>query len=144
MNDLRIILCFGLLVCLTLGFLGLVRSTMPDTCLEYSSESFIARWEGSTFDEADFHYDYPVFFNACRDGIVDFGALPKSVKLVCLSVAYTVGSAGFHRFVHFRDALSQRDYPRAARELENSLWATQVGKARLADHEERLMQEIQP
>ncbi len=91
-----------------------------------------------TYSEADlyllFERDYWRARATVRDGIRDFDSLPLNDRLVALSVAWCVGPTGFQHFTAFRTSLSYRLYTGAAMELQRSLWARQVGRARLVNH----------
>ncbi len=80
--------------------------------------------------EALFVRDFVLAMGACRRGVKGFDALPLDVRLVVVSLAYTVGPTGFQRFQRFRLALGNRHYEDAERELRTSKWATQVSRAR--------------
>ena len=80
--------------------------------------------------ERYFAADLSWALDACRAGIRDFDELPKRVQLVALSVAFTTGRTGFHRFSGFRRALSWRAYEAAAAELSHSFWRNQVSASR--------------
>lgn len=80
--------------------------------------------------ERYFAADLSWALDACRAGVRRFDDLPKDIQLVALSVAFTTGRTGFHRFTNFRRALSWRAYDAAAVELADSKWRTQVSVSR--------------
>lgn len=55
-----------------------------------------------------------------------FSSHPKQVRIILISLSYNVGSQGYRDFVRFRAAIDRFDYKAAARELDDSLWSTQV------------------
>ncbi len=69
-----------------------------------------------------------------RSGVDHFDELPEEVRLVVISLVWTVGRQGFTKFVNFRLALSKGNYQDAARQLKQSKWYYQVGKARSINH----------
>lgn len=81
-----------------------------------------------------FHTDYRRAITAARQDVADFDLLPLEAQRVVLSVIWTVGPTGFHRFTHLRADLSRRLYRAAATQLEQSVWSRQVGLTRAADH----------
>lgn len=64
----------------------------------------------------------------------NFNDLDKNAKMVIISLIWCVGESGFGKFVKFIKAIKSNDYVAAARELKNSKWATQVGRARYENH----------
>lgn len=52
--------------------------------------------------------------------------LSSARKAVCLNMAFNLGVAGFFQFKNMISALSGAFYERAAREMLDSKWATQV------------------
>ena len=75
--------------------------------------------------------------------IKNFDSLPPLIKKVVVGVQWTVGPTGFGRFHKFCDALSRRDYNRAADELESSKWAHQVSSSRVQMYEYDLRLQVQ-
>ena len=60
-----------------------------------------------------------------------FGPLenyPVSIRLILVDLSFNLGYSGLGKFTRFRAAIASRDYKSAAKELENSLWAKQVGR----------------
>lgn len=51
-------------------------------------------------------------------------------QAVVVELCYNLGRAGFAKFVKTIEAIRQREYQRASRELLRSRWAEQVGKRR--------------
>lgn len=84
--------------------------------------------------QAFFHSDIQAAIRICRQGIRDFDSLEWNIQSVCISLAFNVGPTGFMKFQKFRAAVSARNYGEAAKELQNSKWASQVGAARREDH----------
>ncbi len=63
---------------------------------------------------------------------------PDKVKLVLLSLSYNLGLTRLARFVKFRNAIEHNNYAKAANELRESKWFTDVkrrGPAHCADLE---------
>lgn len=63
----------------------------------------------------------------CRALVADFDALPEDVQGVLVNMCFNLGAAGLKGFHNFLIAISDRNYPRAAEEMKNSLWYQQVG-----------------
>jgi lysozyme len=63
----------------------------------------------------------------CRALVADFDKLPEDVQCVLVNMCFNLGAAGLKRFHNFLIAISDRDYPRAADEMKNSIWYNQVG-----------------
>lgn len=55
-----------------------------------------------------------------------FSRHPKVVRVMLVSLAFNVGTAGYLDFTRFRAAIDARDYRTAARELQASNWARQL------------------
>ncbi len=83
-----------------------------------------------------FDYDLANVFRIARKGLADFDSLPHDVRLVTISVIWTVGPTGFMEFREYRAALNriEKDYPAAARALAQSKWRLQVGSRRVENH----------
>lgn len=89
-----------------------------------------------------FRADLKVALTAARAGVKDFDTFTDHVQLVVVGVAFSCGPTGFKAFERFRAALSDRDYLRAAVELENSQWATQVSEERLRRYIQLLVAQL--
>ncbi len=96
------------------------------------------RYSTSELD-AFFRADLAAALSACRTWVPSFDSQPDNVKLVIVSLAFTVGRTGLAKFVGFRAAIAAKDYRKAAEELRRSKWAGQVGKTRLEDHVQKLI-----
>lgn len=91
-----------------------------------------------------FERDLDMALRTCRALIWQFDELPSEVQVITAGVAFTTGRTGFSRFTRFRAALSTRDFSRAARELQASLWATQVSSHRARHSVETLRRHSAP
>lgn len=58
--------------------------------------------------------------------VSSFDNQPKSVRIIIISMIFNLGQNGLAHFYHFRLALDEEDYKKAADELRNSLWAKQL------------------
>jgi len=56
-----------------------------------------------------------------------FDTLPKNVKLAILDMSFNLGYPRLSKFIKTKDHILQGNYKLAAKELQNSKWATQVG-----------------
>lgn len=90
--------------------------------------------------EAFFKSDVQMAIRICRQGISDFDNLSSEKQLVCISIAFNVGPTGFMKFSKFRSAMSKKDWQTAAKELQSSKWASQVGTARKNHHVKTIAQ----
>lgn len=90
--------------------------------------------------EAFFCSDAQTAVRICRQGISNFDNLPPEKQLVCISLAFNVGPTGFMKFQKFRAAMSKKDWQTAAKELQSSKWASQVGTARKIHHVKTIAQ----
>jgi lysozyme len=57
----------------------------------------------------------------------EYAGLSDARKGVIVNMIFNLGPVGYSRFVHFRHSLTTGDYDRAATEMLDSTWATQVG-----------------
>lgn len=76
--------------------------------------------------EALFASDLRVACLVAYENTAHFSRHPKSVRILLVSLAFTVGPSGFRDFRRFRSAIDAYDYRGAARELRMSLWAQQL------------------
>ena len=56
-----------------------------------------------------------------------FTSLDEVRRKVCIDMAFNLGLGGFSKFKNMIRALAAKDYQKAAREMENSVWYRQVG-----------------
>jgi lysozyme len=56
-----------------------------------------------------------------------FNSQPDSIQILLCSLSFNLGEGGIRKFVKFKAAIEGKNYRLAAKELENSLWAKQVG-----------------
>ena len=88
-----------------------------------------------SYTDAEIHSmfvrDYNLAVQACRRAFVSFDKHPKEVQLVLIDLAYSVGPTGLMGFVKMRSAIDDFCYQRAAHELVESRWATQVQISRV-------------
>lgn len=84
--------------------------------------------------DAFFAADLAGALKAAKKSITNFEKQPYNAKLIIISLIFTCGPQGFEKFVKFRLAMEQSSYKTAARELENSKWARQVGGNRVNNH----------
>ena len=60
--------------------------------------------------------------------ISNFDGLPKNIKLAILDLSFNMGYSRLSKFIKTKEAIIVGDYNKAAEELRQSKWATQVGK----------------
>lgn len=77
-----------------------------------------------------FHRDYIEAVRAARRSIHNYDVLPDNIQTIVIGMVFTLGPTGFYRWKTFRQALSNRLYTSAGKELLNSRWARQVGERR--------------
>ena len=73
-----------------------------------------------------FTYDYNLALNNAKLFVNNYDYLPYDVKLTVIDMSYNMGLPRLSQFKKFKDALEQYDFERAAREMRNSKWYTQV------------------
>ncbi|SMC43775.1 lysozyme [Desulfocicer vacuolatum DSM 3385] len=57
-----------------------------------------------------------------------FELLPETVQLVLVDMRFNLGPGRFRKFKKMITAVNDLDYPRAAAEMKDSRWYTQVGQ----------------
>lgn len=57
----------------------------------------------------------------------NFDRLPDNVKMVLIDMSFNLGLPKLQQFVKLKDAIRREDFKAAAKEMENSAWAKQVG-----------------
>jgi lysozyme len=85
-----------------------------------------------------FNKDYANAVRIAKSLYFNFEGHPKAIRLVLLSIIFTVGEGGIKKFRKFNAAILSRDYPLAAVELKDSIWFSQVGWERAKNHVETL------
>lgn len=60
-------------------------------------------------------------------GLEDFYSWPQEVQEILVNMAFNLGRTRLSKFVNFRKALKERDWPKAAYEMRDSKWFYQVG-----------------
>jgi GH24 family phage-related lysozyme (muramidase) len=73
-----------------------------------------------------FAKDLQMACDAAYSGVRTFSRHPKDVRIMLVSLAYSTGPTGFHRFREFRRAIDRFDYRTAQTELRMSNWANQL------------------
>lgn len=63
----------------------------------------------------------------CRAIVKDFDTLCDDVQGVLVNMCFNLGAQGLKEFKKFLAAVGNRDFPKAAEEMKNSVWYTQVG-----------------
>lgn len=77
-----------------------------------------------------YQHDLKDALRVMHSQIRDFDKIPLLGRQVLIELEFNVGPTGFYKFKKFRQAINNRDYDKAADELENSKWARQVGTAK--------------
>lgn len=60
-------------------------------------------------------------------GLEEFYSWPQEVQEILVNMAFNLGRTRLSKFVNFRKALKERDWPKAAHEMRDSKWFYQVG-----------------
>lgn len=69
-----------------------------------------------------------IAYNDAKKWLPGFDGLPKNIKLAVLDLSFNMGYTRLSKFVKTKAFIEAGDYNNAAVELQNSKWATQVGK----------------
>jgi lysozyme len=69
-----------------------------------------------------------IAYHDAKKWIPNFDGLPKNIKLAILDLSFNMGYTRLSKFVKTKEFILNKDYKNAAKELQNSKWATQVGK----------------
>ena len=69
-----------------------------------------------------------IAYKDAKQWIHNFDGLPKNIKLAILDLSFNMGYSRLSKFIKTKDFILSKDYSNAAKELQNSKWATQVGK----------------
>lgn len=72
--------------------------------------------------------DIAVATAVCRSSIPNFGRLSDRRRMALIDMAFNLGGSRFRGFVKMRSAVAEEDFELAAREMEQSKWAGQVGQ----------------
>ena len=62
-----------------------------------------------------------------RDIVSNFDSIPEPKQKVVVDMIFNLGAMGFSGFHNTITAIEQMDWPRAAQEMKDSRWYTQVG-----------------
>ena len=87
--------------------------------------------------EAVFEADLKNTLDDCPKLFSDFDTLPDEAKIVIANMLFNLGLQKLMNFKKFREAVEKRDWNRAAEEMKDSRWYTQVTK-----RAERLIERI--
>lgn len=68
-----------------------------------------------------------IAYNDAKLWIPNFDSLPKNIKLAVLDMSFNLGYPRLSKFVKTKEHILNGDYNKAAIELQDSKWATQVG-----------------
>lgn len=74
------------------------------------------------------HEDVTKAIDAGRELIHSYDELPEEKKRAVVSMVFTLGKTGFGDLKELIGAIEQKDFDRAAQEMQNSIWFVQVGK----------------
>jgi lysozyme len=77
--------------------------------------------------QALFETDLARVLQDCTQLVADFDGLPDDVQEILANMRFNLGLRGLQGFHTLLGAIAQRDWPHAARAMQHSLWATQVG-----------------
>jgi GH24 family phage-related lysozyme (muramidase) len=67
-----------------------------------------------------------IFFPAAQKLVKNYSELPRKARLVVMDMMFNLGETRFTRFKDLRAALEAKDYKKAADEMENSKWYSDV------------------
>lgn len=68
-----------------------------------------------------------------RTVITSFDTIPGDKQIVIVDMIFNLGVAGFSAFHHTIQAINSQDWAGAAKQMQQSLWYTQVGQRAKAD-----------
>jgi lysozyme len=85
--------------------------------------------KGISVDEAEMllNNDVNETIEILLNGLDFFTMLPEQAQEVLVDMTFNMGFGGVLKFKKFLEALKNRDWERAAQEMENSLWYKQTG-----------------
>ena len=92
---------------------------------EYYSKPIGAKVPHEQVDEW-FSRDISITLNDCKEIFPDFDDLPEEAQLVIANMCFQLGRPRLSNFVKFIAAINERDWIRAADEMENSRWYKQT------------------
>ena len=69
-----------------------------------------------------------IAYKDAKKWIPAFDGLPKNIKLAILDLSFNMGYTRLSKFIKTKQYIVAGDYQSAANELQNSKWATQVGR----------------
>lgn len=69
-----------------------------------------------------------IAYKDAKQWIPKFDGLPKNIKLAILDLSFNMGYTRLSKFVRTKEHILSGNYKAAAQELQNSKWATQVGR----------------
>ncbi len=86
--------------------------------------------KGISLEEAEYllNNDIHETYKLVTANIPVFSKLDEPRKLILLDMAFNLGVTGLTKFKNMLSALESSDYQRAAEEMLDSRWATQVGR----------------
>jgi len=73
-----------------------------------------------------FNYNLEIAFNDARRFLPNFDELPSEKKMVVVDMAFNMGYPVLSQFKRFQDALKNKNYDEAKKEMKNSRWYGQV------------------
>lgn len=73
-----------------------------------------------------FSRDIAITLNDCKDIFPDFDDLPSEAQLVIANMCFQLGKPRFSKFKNFIASVNDRDWMKAADEMENSRWHKQT------------------
>jgi lysozyme len=85
--------------------------------------------KGISVDEAEMllNNDVNETIELLLNGLEFFTMLPEQAQEVLVDMTFNMGFAGVLKFKKFLEALKNKDWEKAAQEMENSLWYKQTG-----------------
>jgi lysozyme len=85
--------------------------------------------KGISIDEAEMllNNDVNETIELLLNGLEFFTMLPEQAQEVLVDMTFNMGFGGVLKFKKFLEALKNKDWEKAAQEMENSLWYKQTG-----------------
>lgn len=83
--------------------------------------------------QAYFDEDYQKAADAAANFVSNYDSLTTARQAVLIDMAFNLGKAGLSAFRKFKAAIEANDFDKAADEMLDSKWATQVGRRATED-----------
>ena len=106
----------------TMGIGHLIRQSEPEYLLKVG--------QGVSKESIDeyFENDLRIAIDDARRIFGDLNEHPQDVIRVLVNMSFNLGYPRLNKFVKMKEAVAQKNYPKAADEMKDSRWYTQVGR----------------